>query len=138
MNLIFELISRARVALGESVASMNNEMVNELTVVRVLRAEDIAAGMYVAVLSETHEVFPPVVFDVLPGQSVKPFRVTCTGCADGEAKRVLSVCLPFVQAETAAGDLVSLDVRRHTLAALSEVYGLEAFTRPRRKSWFEE
>lgn len=117
---------------------MNNETVNELTVVRVLRAEDISAGMYVAVLSETHEVFPPVVFDVLPGQSVKPFRVMCLGCADGEAKRVLSVCLPFVQAETAAGELVSLDVRRHTLAALSEVYGLEAFTRPRRKSWLED
>ena len=117
---------------------MNNETINELTVVRVLRAEDIAAGMYVAVLCETHEVFPPVVFDVLPGQSVKPFRVACTGCADGEAKRVLTVCLPFVQAETAAGELVSLDVRRHTLAALSEVYGLEAFTRPRRKSWLED
>lgn len=117
---------------------MNNETMNELTVVRILSAEDISVGMYVAVLSETHEVFPPSVFDVLPGQSVKPFRVSCTGCASGEARRVLSVCLPFVQVESPEGELIALDVRRHTLAALSEAYGLEAFTRPRRKSWFEE
>lgn len=41
---------------------MNTETLNELTVVRILRPEDISVGMYVAILYETHEVFPPSVF----------------------------------------------------------------------------
>ncbi|MBX3378915.1 MAG: hypothetical protein KF805_02380 [Phycisphaeraceae bacterium] len=112
---------------------MNSEMMNEMTVVKVLPPEDIRAGMFVAVLYETHEVLPPKAFDVEPGQSVRPVRVACMDCADGEPRRVLTVCLPFVQVESPEGWLTSLDVRRQSVVALSEMFGLEAFTRPKRK-----
>lgn len=51
---------------------------------------------------------------------------------------MLSVCLPFVQVEAADGELAALDVRRHAIVALSEAYGLEAFTRPRRRQPWED
>ncbi|MBX3389445.1 MAG: hypothetical protein KF691_08320 [Phycisphaeraceae bacterium] len=89
--------------------------------------------MFVATLYETHEVLPPQALDVTPGLSVRPIKVACYDCADGEPRRVLSVCLPFVQVESAEGWLSTLDVRRQSLVELSEMFGLEAFTRPRRK-----
>lgn len=103
---------------------------NEMTAVRTLGPEDLRPGMFVTVISETHEVFPPPVFDVPPGQPVRPFRVTCIRCADGEPRLVLTVCLPFVQVEMPSGALATLDVRRHMLVTVSEDFGLEAFTRP--------
>lgn len=46
---------------------------------------------------------------------------------------MIAVCLPFVQVETARGQLRTLDVRQHQLGLLAEDYGLEAFTRPERR-----
>ncbi len=105
-------------------------MTNELNIVRILRPEDIREGMFVAVLYETIEVYPPNWWDPPPGTSPRPVRLACSACADGEARRVMSICLPFVQVEDARGDLAALDVRRHALVELAEMYGLEAFTRP--------
>lgn len=113
--------------------NLNIQTTNELTVVKILRPEDIRFGMFVATLFETHEMLPPQAFDVAPGQSVRPVKVACYDCADGEPRRVLWVCLPFVQVESPEGWLSTLDVRRQSLVELSEMFGLEAFTRPRRK-----
>ena len=113
---------------------VENKTFGEISAVKLLRPDDVRAGMFVTVLYETHEVFPPPVFEVGPEQSVRPFRVPCLGCADGEPRLVLTVCLPFVQTETPSGELATLDIRRHTLVTVSEDFGLEAFTRPSRQS----
>jgi len=129
--VLFVRLLRAN-GMGRRYA-VNSEMINEMTVVKLLRPEDIQVGMFVTVLYETHEILPPKAFDVEPGQAVRPVRIACMDCADGEPRRVLTVCLPFVQVETPEGWLSSLDVRRHSIVALSEMFGLEAFTRPKIK-----
>ena len=111
---------------------MNRDLNNKPGACRRLHPEDLQPGTFVAVLGMVHEVYPPWSLespDLLPP---RPIRLVCMGCADGEPLRILAVCLPFVQAEDAAGELRTLDVRQHQLASVPEDYALEVFTRPSR------
>jgi hypothetical protein len=105
-------------------------MTGEINVCRRVAPEDLRPGLFVAVLSVVHEVYPPSAFEEPELRPPRPVRVVCMGCADGEPLRVVSVCVPFVQLEDARGELRTLDIRREQLGVLADDYGLEAFTRP--------
>lgn len=96
-----------------------------------LAPEDIDKGMFVAVKHEVHEMYNPCDFsDSVPGKTPKPIMLPCRDCSDGEPRRVIAVCLPFVYVENASGYTESFDVRRHVLVRVSDDYALEVFTRP--------
>lgn len=102
-------------------------------ITRRLAPEDIVPGVFVVILHAVHEVYLPGCFSDVPGSTPTPVRLTCTDCADGEPRRVLAVCLPFVQTQDAQGNRCVLDIRRHALALVNEEYALEAFTHPKRE-----
>jgi hypothetical protein len=108
-------------------------MTGEINVCRRVAPEDLRPGLFVAVLSAVHEVYPPAALEAAEFRLPRPVRVVCLGCADGEPLRVLSVCVPFVQLEDSKGELRSLDLRQQQLGVLAEEYALEAFTRPARR-----
>lgn len=110
-------------------------MAGEMTACRRIAPEDVRPGIFIAVLSVVHEVYPPAAFEAPWTGPPRPVRITCVRCADGEPLRVVSVCLPFVQAEDAQGDLRRLDLRQHVLGRLDESYAMEAFTRPERSEY---
>ena len=107
-------------------------MTQEITAIKRLAPEDIAPGLFIAVTAIVHEVVPPWLIGAVPGDPAPVFRIPCIGCADGDPLRVLAVCIPFVMAEDAKGNVQTLDTRQHTLARLDEMYALELFTRPDR------
>lgn len=107
-------------------------MSENFSISRRLAPEDIRPGLFVVVLCRAHEVMLPMC-DALPSEGVRVARVVCIECADGDPRRVVAVCLPFVQVEAADGSRSVLDTRVSTLAAVSEDYALEEFTRPRRQ-----
>ena len=100
------------------------------TITRRLAPEDIVPGMYIAIAARYHEVFPFWLIGCIPGASVEPFRYACLTCAEGEPRRVLAVCLPFVLAENAQDSVETIDVRMCSLVRVDEMYALEMFTRP--------
>lgn len=116
---------------------MDTFMTNVSTLSRRLTPEDIRPGIYIGVLWENHQVFQPPC-DAISFEAPKSVMVPCLNCSDGVPRRVLSICLPFVQVEKPDGTLESLDTRRFALVELSEEFGLEAFTRPAKRSRFDE
>jgi len=105
-------------------------MTQEITYTKRLAPEDIVPGMYIAILGKVHEIFPYWLIDTYSGQSVQKIRVTCVACADGDPRRVVAVCIPFVMTEDAGGRVETLDSRQYILARVDEMYALEKFTRP--------
>src|SRR4051812_38766909 len=108
-------------------------MTGEISTCRRIAPDDLRPGMFVAVMGVVHEVFPTGAFDAPEIRPPRAVRVVCTGCSDGEPLRIICICIPFVQLEDARGELRTLDIRQQILAELAEDFGLEAFTRPRRK-----
>jgi hypothetical protein len=105
---------------------------NQSNLCRRVPPEDLHPGMFIVVLSVMHEMLAPGSMDDPALRTPRMLRIACTSCADGEPVRVLAVCLPFVQAEDARGELRTLDIRQHQLGAVAEGYALEVFTRPGR------
>ncbi|MFN0133871.1 MAG: hypothetical protein ACKVW3_15250 [Phycisphaerales bacterium] len=99
-------------------------------IARPLPPEDIRPGLFVVVLSGVHEYYPPEMLAMWSSVPIRPLRLRCLGCANGEPRLVLSVCLPFVQAEDARGHVAMFDTRQHELALVNEDFALEQFTRP--------
>jgi len=102
----------------------------EITTSRRLAPEDILPGMFIAITARTHEVFPYWLLDAWNAQRIEPVAFSCMTCSDGDPRRVLAVCLPFILTENAHGGTESLDVRLIAIVQVDEMYGLEAFTRP--------
>jgi len=71
-------------------------MNQEITFTKRLAPEDILPGSFVAITAMTHEIFPFWLVEPAIGKTPDMIRVPCIGCADGDPKRVLAVCLPFV------------------------------------------
>ncbi len=95
---------------------------------RVLAPEDICAGMYVAVLTERHTVWPEYFsLDDIAYDRIKPLVYNLIASKGGTPQHVVEVCLPFVLVETAQEQVQTLDVRVSTLAQVSERYGRELF-----------
>ncbi len=107
-------------------------MVNNSEISKRLAPEDIEPGTFVVVFSGTHERFPCFWESSASSPPPQPVRFVCLECADGEPLLVVAVCLPFVMTIDKDGDQRTLDVRQTVLARVSEIYGLEAFTRPDR------
>ena len=105
-------------------------MTQEITYTKRLYPEDIVPGSYVAIAGKVHEIFPLWLIGCIPGESVQKIRVTCLDCADGDPRRVLAACIPFVLTEDAKGRIETLDIRQHILVRVDEMYALEMFTRP--------
>ena len=106
-------------------------MPDDSQTIRSLAPEDIDKGMFVAIQHENREWYNPCEFsDMVPGKMPKPYVFPCKNCSDGDPRRVLAVCLPFVYVENASGSTEALDIRRHALVRVSEDYALEVFTRP--------
>ncbi len=99
---------------------------------RLIGPEDLKVGQYVTVAETTWQLLCPsedVPCAGGPGVGVEPRLAHVTGWADGAGwpLRVIGVCLPFAFAQTATGDHVSLDLRRHRLSRLSRAYGDAVF-----------
>jgi hypothetical protein len=92
-------------------------MKHELTTVaRPLAPEDIAAGMFVAVLHEHESMMPFFLADTVHDvQNVNPVAWR-TIPEKARPMKVVSVCVPFVLAERPSGKAVTLDVRQTSLA----------------------
>ena len=105
-------------------------MTREITFTRRLAPEDIVPGLYIAIAARTHEIVPLWLMGSVPGEVPEPIRISCKECGDGEPRRVLATCLPFVLTENARGYTETLDIRLCVLVQVDEMYALELFTRP--------
>ncbi len=98
--------------------------------VRPLAPEDAAPGMYITVMCHRHEWFPdPCLSDAATIMMLRPMRWDRIPKDSGLPLRVAGVCLPFVFVQTPTGKVRTLDVRKMSLARLTDVYGREAFAR---------
>ncbi|MBX3375763.1 MAG: hypothetical protein KF678_02015 [Phycisphaeraceae bacterium] len=102
----------------------------EITISRRLAPEDILPGMFIAITARTHQVYPYWLLDGWNTQRVEPVAFSCMTCSDGDPRRVLAVCLPFVLTENSRGWTETLDVRLCAIVQVDEMFGLEVFTRP--------
>lgn len=104
-----------------------------LTVARTLAPEDIAEGMYIAVLHEHESVIPMYLADNLfDVENLKPYHWR-TIPEKVRPMKVVGVCVPYVLAETTSGKSRLLDIRKTSLAGLSDQFGKVAFKRLRPK-----
>lgn len=105
-------------------------MNKEITFTRRLAPEDITPGTYIAITSRTHQIYPYWLLDAYNAHTISTVSFSCTSCSDGEPRRVLAVCLPFVLTENAKGWTETLDIRLTSLVEVDEMFALELFTRP--------
>jgi hypothetical protein len=82
--------------------------------------EDVRCGSYVAVLNEIVELPPWLCCG--PAVADDPVRVRYRAMDAGVPLKVLAVCLPFVCAKSADGQLTTLDIRQVELVRLEEHY----------------
>ncbi len=90
--------------------------------------EDLRRGCYVAVLHVIDQ-YPAFCFD-LPGRTE---LVNIRSLPDDEIQplKVIDVCLPFVTVIKPDRGIVTLDVRRHEMARLDDVYARRVVKRLR-------
>ncbi|TWT72866.1 hypothetical protein [Allorhodopirellula solitaria] len=110
------------------------------TVAARIAGEDIAAGDYVTILSETLEI-PSFLWNCsefsLPPD--EPVRSRFLSRASGNPNKVVAVCLPFVYVKSPAGTLSAFDTRRQELVRLDRTQGrliwksLQKQWKPRKK-----
>ncbi len=105
-------------------------MTKEISTSRRLAPEDIVPGLFIAITSKTHQVFPFWLIGCVPGERVEPVSFSCMTCSDGDPLRVLATCLPFVLTENAKGWTETLDIRLCSIVQVDEMFALELFTRP--------
>ncbi len=112
------------------MATLTSEF--ETTVAASIAPEDVAAGDYVAVLSEVYEL-PSFLWcsdaTMLPPD--EPVRLRMLSRDGGLPLKVKSVCLPFVFVKSPHGTFSTLDVRRQQLAKLDKKYAAEVYKRLR-------
>lgn len=89
------------------------------TVAATVAPEDVACGDFVAVLRTTFEL-PSYLWDGPP--ALQPIdeliRLRMIPSDSGLPHKVFAVCLPFVYAKTAAGEVKTLDLRREQIVRL--------------------
>lgn len=88
-------------------------------VAATVAGEDVECGDYVALLNVTWEV-PSYLWDsgqaMLPAQELVRLKMIATDA--GVPLKVFSICLPFIYAKTASGDLRTIDLRRQQIVRL--------------------
>lgn len=101
-------------------------------IARPIAPEDLRQGMYLAVLSITHELLPLLCDSAWLFERAEPCRIAFwPDEEEAEPVKVVALCLPFVLVKDAQRRVRTLDVRRHRLAALSEEFGRRFFKRAR-------
>jgi hypothetical protein len=103
------------------------------TVAATVAGEDVRCGDYVTLLKVTCEV-PSYMWDhaMLPATELVRLRII-----PGEAGvplKVFAVCLPFVYAKTATGEIRTLDLRRQQIARLDRVAAKEVWSAQKPKT----
>lgn len=97
----------------------NTKPALESTVAATVAAEDVSCGDYVAVLSYVYEL-PTYLWatcsDYLPAEEI--IRVKMIPDDAGAPLKVLAICLPFIYAVTATGEMKTLDLRRQQIVRL--------------------
>jgi hypothetical protein len=93
---------------------------SDTTVAATLAPEDVACGDYVALLKTTFEL-PTYMWDaaqaMLPVDEV--IRLKMIPADAGVPLKVFAICLPFVYAKNATGELKTLDLRREQIVRLN-------------------
>jgi hypothetical protein len=102
-------------ALAMKLATdITEESSSDTTVAATLAPEDVACGDFVAVLNMTFEL-PTYMWDA--AQAMLPvdelIRLQLIPSDSGVPLKVFGVCLPFVYVKSTAGDVLTLDTRRH-------------------------
>ena len=91
------------------------------TLARAVHAEDLAPGDFAAVLNEIVEwpsfFWSDCAATLTPEENVRTQRIPCNA---GEPLRIEAICLPFVYAKDARGELRTLDVRQAQLVRLQK------------------
>jgi len=83
-------------------------------IARPIAPEDIRKGMYVAVLSITHELLPLFCESAWVFERGEPYRMAfLPDEEESQPLKVVSLCLPFVFVKDAKRQCRTLDLRRH-------------------------
>lgn len=100
----------------------------EVTLAKLVAADDICRGDFVAVLNEVHE-FPsflwPCDSDLTPIH--EPVRIGWRSADSGQPLKVIDFCLPFVLVKRPSGRHETLDMRSNQLVKLDERYARRAW-----------
>jgi len=96
---------------------------NEVTLARLVAAEDLSCGDFVAVLNEIVE-FPSFLWqcDSQTTPLDEPVRILWRSSDNGLPLRVKELCLPFVFVTRPVGRHLSLDIRQCQLVRLDRRY----------------
>ena len=87
--------------------------------------EDVREGDFVTVTHITYEFFDYC--DTATTRKIAIQRATAMHYDAGQPMKVVGVCLPFVLVKHPDQRCCALDMRRHSLARLSEAFGRRAF-----------
>jgi len=96
--------------------------------------EDLQPGDYVALSEMMVQLLPSDAETLATGDTVTPLRVKVMPCDAGEPAKILAICLPFVTAVHAQGDVLTYDLRQERLVKLPPRYGKHVFKQHRIKS----
>jgi hypothetical protein len=97
------------------------------TVAASVAGEDLHCGEYVTLLNATCEI-PSYMWDQAMLPATELVRLKIIPCEAGVPLKVFAVCLPFVYAKTAAGDVRTLDLRRQQIVRLDRAAVKEVWT----------
>ncbi len=121
-----------------AVRGKDHVMDQQTNLARRLAPEEINKGMFVAVLSITHEFIPFFCESSSVFERGEPYRMAfLPDEEDARPLKVVAVCLPFVFVKDAHRHHRTLDVRRHRVAEIDWRFGKKYFNsvnRARKKS----
>jgi hypothetical protein len=106
----------------------DTEAAADATLAKALAPEDIRRGDFVTplyVIAEMPSFWWRCDGYTLPAD--QPVRIRLTPSTEGAPLKVRSVCVPFVLAKTACGELRTLDLRTCQLARLNRAHGKQAW-----------
>lgn len=116
-------MKQSRALCGE-----DHVMDQHTTLARRLAPEEISKGMFVAVLSITHEFIPFFCESISVFERGEPYRMAFLPDEDdARPLKVVAVCLPFVFVKDAQRHHRTLDVRRYRLAQIDRRFGRRYF-----------
>jgi hypothetical protein len=95
----------------------STESQSTTTVAATVAGEDVRCGDYVTVLNATCEV-PSYMWDQAMLPAGELVRLKIIPCEAGVPLKVFAVCLPFLYAKNASGELKTLDLRRQQIVRL--------------------
>lgn len=90
--------------------------------------EDIQPGDFVAVLHEVAE-YPSFLWccSAVSLEEDQPVRVRYLPRNEGEPRKVMSVCLPFVYVQNVGGKVAGIDIRQNELVRLDPKVGRQVW-----------